>query len=163
MSPRRPLPTKAVAAVSAAVVLATSALIAPWEGERTAAYIPVPGDKPTICFGSTAGVKLGDRKTHAECLALLREEAQTYGIGIAYCINWDVNIPSDSLAAFVSLSYNIGTTNFCRSTLVKKLNAGDVRGACDQIPAWDKFHGRPLKGLTNRRAAERARCLKGLS
>jgi lysozyme len=61
-------------------------------------------------------------------------------------------------AAFVSLAYNIGVGAFCGSTLVKKLNAEDYAGACAEISKWNKFKGKPLLGLTRRRAEERAIC-----
>ncbi len=38
-------------------------------------------------------------------------------------------------------------------------NAGDYEGACNAFLMWDKFHGKPLRGLTLRRQRERARCL----
>jgi lysozyme len=60
--------------------------------------------------------------------------------------------------AFVSLSYNIGASAFCGSTLVKKLNSGDYAGACAEILRWDKFQGKPLRGLTLRRQSEYELC-----
>jgi lysozyme len=60
---------------------------------------------------------------------------------------------------YISLSYNIGTGAFCKSTLVKKLNAGDYIGACNQILLWDKYQGKPLAGLTKRRQEENKKCL----
>ena len=63
--------------------------------------------------------------------------------------------------AYISLSYNIGSKAFCGSTLVKKLNAGDFDGACQQVLRWDRFKGKPLAGLTKRRQAEYEQC-KGI-
>ena len=62
-------------------------------------------------------------------------------------------------SAFVSLTYNIGEGAFCRSTLVKKLNAGDYEGACKEILRWDRFQGKPLRGLTLRRQDEYRQCM----
>ena len=59
----------------------------------------------------------------------------------------------------MSLTYNIGEGAFCKSTLAKKLNAYDYEGACKEILKWDKFKGKPLKGLTNRREREYAKCI----
>jgi lysozyme len=61
--------------------------------------------------------------------------------------------------AYLSLTYNIGEGAFCRSTLVRKLNAGDYEGACKQILRWNNFQGRPLRGLTIRREKEYAMCI----
>ena len=65
--------------------------------------------------------------------------------------------------ALVSLAYNIGTGAFNKSTLVKKLNAGDIRGAADQFDVWINAGGKRMQGLVNRRAREKAlylACLK---
>lgn len=64
--------------------------------------------------------------------------------------------------ALVSWSYNVGTGAACGSTLAKKANAGDWQGACNQLRRWDKAGGKPVKGLTNRRAAETKLCLNAL-
>lgn len=61
--------------------------------------------------------------------------------------------------AFVSVTYNIGEKAFCDSTMARKLKAGDYAGACAQILRWDKFQGRPLRGLTLRRQAEYRTCI----
>jgi len=61
--------------------------------------------------------------------------------------------------AFLSLAYNIGSGAFCGSTLVRLLNDRRYCEACDQILRWDKFQGRPLRGLTLRRQAEHRQCL----
>ena len=63
--------------------------------------------------------------------------------------------------AFVSLAYNVGENAFCKSTLVRKLNAGDYAGACREILKWDKFRGQPLRGLTMRRQDEYQKCTGG--
>ena len=59
----------------------------------------------------------------------------------------------------LQLSYNIGSSGFCGSTLVRKLNAYDYAGACLAIRQWDKFRGQPLRGLTLRREREYQQCI----
>jgi lysozyme len=61
--------------------------------------------------------------------------------------------------AYVSLTYNIGSGAFCRSTLVRKLNAQDYTGACKEILRWNKAGGRVLNGLTKRRPADYNTCM----
>jgi lysozyme len=61
--------------------------------------------------------------------------------------------------ALVSLAFNIGGGAFAGSTLVRKLNAGDVEGAADQFLVWNKAGGRTLRGLVTRRQSERAQFL----
>jgi len=156
-------PARKAALVTAAMAGAGSVLLtlAADEGKRNTAYIPVPGDVPTICYGETDGVVLGMTKTDAECMALLKQSATEHGLGIAYCMKYEP--PLDSFRSFMGLGYNIGTYKFCHSTLLRKLNANDLAGACDEIPKWNKFHGKKLDGLVSRRAREYAQCRLGLT
>ena len=126
------------------------------EGYTDKAVIPVPGDVPTIGVGRTEGVHMGDKTEPVREMMILLKNLDKYGSGIKACIN--VPLYQYELDAFVSLAYNIGINAFCNSTLVKKLNAGDYVGACEQIMIWDKFKGKPLKGLTNRRSEEYRTC-----
>ena len=126
------------------------------EGYTDKAVIPVPGDVPTIGVGRTEGVHMGDKTEPVREMMMLLKNLDKYGNGIKACIN--VPLYQYELDAFVSLAYNIGINAFCNSTLVKKLNAGDYAGACEQIMIWDKFKGKPLKGLTNRRSEEYRTC-----
>ncbi|HGM8337746.1 TPA: glycoside hydrolase family protein [Pseudomonas aeruginosa] len=56
----------------------------------------------------------------------------------------------------------MGETQFSRSTLLRKLNAGDVKGACAELSRWVYAGGKVYKGLVNRRKAERELCEQGL-
>ena len=56
--------------------------------------------------------------------------------------------------ALLSLTYNIGTGNFQKSTLLKKLNQGDYEGAARQFVAWRRSRGKVLPGLLKRRELE---------
>lgn len=146
-------------AAVAALVLSASALvgIALHEGYRGDAYIPVKGDVPTIGFGQTSGVKPGDKTTPTRALARLLADANSHSEGIKPCIR--VPLHQHEFDAYSSLAFNIGTSAFCNSTLVKKLNQGDYGGACRQILRWDKFKGQSLPGLTRRRQAEYQTCM----
>lgn len=144
----------------AALALSASTLvgIAMHEGYREAAYVPVPGDRPTLGFGDAQGVKLGDRTDPVRALIRLNAQAEVFQREMRACIG-DVPLHQHEWDAFVSLTFNIGSGAFCKSTLVQKLRAGDYAGACDQIRRWDRFQGKPLPGLTKRRAAEHAQCV----
>lgn len=132
------------------------ALAAGWESFRSDAYIPVPGDVPTIGYGTTAGVKLGDKITEPEARRRLGVDMSSFKSSIGRCVH--VPLAQNEFTAYASLTYNIGGKAFCGSTLVRRLNAGDYAGACAEISRWNKSGGRVLRGLTNRRAAERAVC-----
>jgi lysozyme len=64
-------------------------------------------------------------------------------------------------AALYSFTYNVGTEAFSKSTLLKKLNAGDQSGACDELRRWKLAGGKKWKGLIKRREIERSLCLAG--
>lgn len=144
---------------TAAAALAV-ALVGGFEGLRTTAYRDVVG-VPTICFGETRGVKMGDRHTKAECDAMLLKGLAEFEEGVLRCAPGLAGAPDERLVAHVSLAYNIGTGAYCKSTVARRLNAGDVRGSCDAFLMWDKAKGIRFPGLTRRREAERALCLKG--
>jgi lysozyme len=130
-----------------------------FEGLRQVAYSD-PVGIPTICFGETKGVRLGDRATMDECKGMLSDSLEIANRGVDSCVR--TYLPDTRRAAFVSMTYNIGVGNFCSSTLVRKLNSGDVVGACNEMPRWNRAKGIVLPGLTKRRASEREMCLKGL-
>ena len=139
--------------LSAAVLVG----IALEEGFTSKAVIPVPGDVPTIGFGTTEGVKRGDVITPERALVRLLQDADKFSEGVKKCAS--VPLYQYEFDAYVSLSYNIGTGAFCNSTLVKKLKTYDYEGACKEILKWDKFKGEPLKGLTHRRQREYKLCM----
>lgn len=142
----------------AAVVVAA---VGTFEGFRQVAYLD-PVGIPTICFGETRGVRLGMKATRAECEAMLARSLVEHEEGMARCLKAPEGIPDGVYGAFLSFTYNVGVGAFCGSTLVRKANAGDLRGACDELRKWDRAKGIRLPGLTKRRAAEREMCLRGL-
>jgi len=146
---------RAIAGLSLSAAALVAMLLS--EGYRDKAYTPVPGDVPTIGFGTTDGVKLGDTTTPPKALVRALTDVQKYEGAMKQCVT--VPLHQYEYDAYSSLAYNIGPGAFCRSTLVRKLNAGDYTGACEQILKWDKFKGKPLNGLTIRRQQEYQTCL----
>jgi lysozyme len=142
-----------------ALSAATLVGIAVHEGYRDTAYIPVPGDVPTIGFGTTSGVKMGDKITPPQALVRALQDVQKFEGALKQCVK--VPLHQHEYDAYISLSYNIGSGAFCKSTLVRKLNAQDYAGACQEILRWDNFQGKPLKGLTLRREKEYRQCISG--
>lgn len=133
------------------------------EGFRDKAYVPVPGDRVTLGAGFTTRedgtpIRLGDTITREESDTRLKKELWSYRTGIGKCIM--VPVSENQADAFTSLAFNIGVGAFCKSTLTRKLNQYDYEGACAEILKWDKFQGKPLKGLTNRRKQEYEQCIK---
>ena len=142
----------------ASLVLSAFALvgIATHEGYSDQAIIPIKGDVPTIGFGSTEGVKLGDKTNPVQALQRTMRDIEKMESAVKKCVK--VPLYQHEYDAYVSLAYNIGTGNFCDSTLVKKLNQQDYVGACKEILRWDRAGGRVIKGLTIRRQAEYEKC-----
>ncbi|MCB1393235.1 lysozyme [Nitrobacter sp.] len=155
--------TKVAGGLTAATLAAAAAFITPWEGVRTLAYRDPVGIW-TVCIGETEGVKPGDRYTAAQCTDMLKKKLPRYWNEIAACMGPELvdRQTEQRKVAFISFAYNVGSGAFCRSTLLRKLRAGDVRGACNELPRWDKAGGQSLRGLTRRRKAERELCLEGL-
>lgn len=140
------------------------AVVGGYEGLRTKAYRDVVGI-PTVCFGETRGVKMGDTYTVDECKVMLGEALVEFEKGMTKCLTSPATIPDKTYVATLSLSYNIGVGAFCKSTVAKRLNAGDIKGACNAFLSWNRG-GRPLRvipGLTRRRQEERALCLEGIA
>ena len=124
------------------------------EGFRAKAYIPVPGDKITIGYGFTHGVKMGDVMTRAEADARLIEELRPYETVV-----WQgcTNEPNQNeFDAMVLLCFNIGPGGFKRSTVLKAHNRGDHQAAARAFGLWNKSGGKVYAGLTKRRAEEAA-------
>jgi lysozyme len=142
----------------AAISLSASALvaIALHEGYKENAYVPLAGDVPTIGFGTTTGVKLGDKTSPEKALQAALRDIQKFEGALKQCVK--VPLTQGEYDGYISLSYNIGSSSFCRSTLVKKLNQQDYQGACQEILRWDKFKGQRLPGLTKRRQEEYIKC-----
>lgn len=142
--------------IGAALAIATP-FIAKHEGLRQHAYLD-PVRVPTICYGSTLGVNIGDYKSKKECDDLLGKEI--YGFMTAVDKAVTVDLPPARRAALTSFAYNVGVANFKRSTLLKKLNAGDTVGACNELDRWVYAKGKKLNGLVKRRKEEKKLCLQ---
>lgn len=152
------LPTKIVAGTLAGALTIATGLIVKWEGTRYRAYPdPATGGAPwTICTGHTKGVKPGDVATPEQCAAYLKADELEAASAVAECI--DVPLTENQLGALVSATFNLGPQVVCGSTLQRKANAGDIRGACMELDRWINAAGKPMRGLVLRRADERPVC-----
>lgn len=137
--------------------IAALAGIAFFEGYSSVAYKDLAGI-PTIGYGATKNVKMGDTITPERALIRLQEDAAEHTKGMTRCIK--VPVSQGEYDAFASFTYNVGVGAFCRSTLVKKLNAGDYDGACKELLKWNKAGGKVYPGLVKRRQEEYQRCLE---
>ena len=131
-------------------------LLEQFEGLRLEAYLDSAGIA-TIGWGSIKypngnKVKLGDKITKAQAKQYKLHDLKEF----ESTVNTSVKVPltQNQYDALVSLSYNIGSGAFKNSTLLKKLNSGDYKGAAEQFLAWNKSGGKKVQGLVNRREAE---------
>ena len=131
--------------------------IAGYEGYSDEAYIPITGDVPTIGYGSTTDVQMGDTITPPKALERLMRDVGVAESAIGRCVK--VPLYQHEYDAFASFAYNIGSEAFCSSTLVRKLNAGDYSGACQELKRWVYVDGRKVQGLVNRRDEEYKTCM----
>lgn len=112
----------------------------------------------TIGYGHTGNVKPGDKITREQAEQLLiRDSWRAY---VVVCDRVLVPISIHQATALTSLVFNIGGDRFARSTLLRRLNAGDYAGAADQFSVWKYSKGVVLAGLVSRRARERALFLR---
>lgn len=145
----------------AGLTLSAAALvgIAVFEGYRDDAYIPVPGDVPTIGFGETKGVQMGDKTTPVRALVKLMQSADEYASNVKRCLGKNASLHQHEFDAYVSLAYNIGSGAFCRSSIPAKVQKQQYVAACETILLYNKAGGKVLPGLVNRRQLEYRQCM----
>ena len=151
------IPKKILAAAGAGVIGLSVAMITHFEGVKHEPYYDVVGVL-TVCVGHTGSDIIKNKTyTQRECDALLEKDLTIVANAVNPLIK--VNIPDYTRAALYSFTYNVGTGAFSRSTLLKKLNAGDRDGACNELLRWVYAGGKQWKGLMTRREIEEAVCL----
>lgn len=142
-----------------ALVLAAT-LIREFEGYRSEAY-PDPasgGDPWTIGYGTTVypngqKVRWGDKTRPDEAEAWLQNDLLPRQEVVQQLVTMPLTDHQE--AALVSFVYNLGEGNFRSSGLLRKLNAGDLAGAAEEFPKWNRGAGKVMAGLVRRRAAEK--------
>lgn len=140
---------------TSAITIALS-LISYFEGIKYKSYYDVTGVL-TVCYGHTGNDIIQNRiYTQQECDALLQKDFIKIQRQVDALIK--VSLDNHTKASLYSFAYNVGITAFARSTLLKKLNAGDQHGACEEMKRWVYAGGNVWKGLINRREMEYTLC-----
>lgn len=138
---------------------ACAVLVGSFEGLSTTAYHDkLAKGLPTVCYGETEGVHMGDHYTVAQCQDMLARKLDRFWHEIEPFIK--VQTSDNEKIAYTSFSYNLGSGAFIRSSFLKKLNSGDHKDACNGMLAYD--HTRSVgyvKGLDIRRHKEAKVCL----
>lgn len=130
------------------------ALIKEFEGFQPVIYL-CPAGKPTIGYGHVIHnetIHAPINEEEAERL-LLDDLNDRYEPDVLRLVS--AELTQNQFDALVSFTYNLGASNLARSTLLKKLNAGDYTGASEEFERWNKCNGKPLDGLSRRRRAEK--------
>jgi lysozyme len=129
-------------------------LIKKFEGLKLSTYRDIVGVF-TIGYGHTGkDVYVGRRLTEQEADTILDEDLQKFQEGVSQLVK--VPLTENQFSALVCFAFNLGLKALGKSTLLSKLNDGDISGASAEIMKWNKAGGVPVQGLTNRRAAEKA-------
>lgn len=135
--------------------------IAAWEGFESNVYKDIVGIE-TIGYGTTdkkvieeyRETGISERKARE---LLIAQTEDIYAKAVRRCIT--VPLHQHEFDAYISLTYNIGPSAFCNSTLVKVVNTGNYLEGCRQILRWNRAGGRVVQGLVNRRNVEYKLCL----
>ncbi len=149
----------AIAGLIGAASMAATLLIMPFEGEHLKSYSDPPGIQ-TLCWGHTKGVRINQYATDHECLVDLGQDARAADADVRRAVK--VQLSDKTRAAFISFVFNVGAQRFYNSTMLRKLNSGDIVGACNELPKWVYAGGEKLPGLIRRRESEKALCLAGV-
>jgi len=152
-------PKKTASAGLAAMFLIATPFTAQHEGLRLKAYLD-PVGIPTICYGETEGVEMGQVQHKEMCDTMLKAKLGMFGTAVDYMVTPDMT--PQTHAALTSLAYNIGIGAFQKSSVLRLYNEGKPIAACNFMTRYVYAGGKKLTGLVKRREAERALCLSGL-
>ena len=125
-----------------------------FEGLRLEAYRCSAG-VPTIGYGWTKGVKMGDVWTREKAEHMLIEGVKPYEKAVQEAIG-DAKTSQNQYDAMVSLCYNIGPGNFKKSSVAKLHREGKHAQAAAAFMMWVKAGGKIIGGLIKRRNKEKA-------
>jgi len=135
-----------------------------FEGLRLTAY-PDPatnGDPWTIGYGHTGPeVHKGMTITQEQAEELLMQDVKKAAATVNAKVTTDIT--QEEFDALVDFVFNVGAGNFNASTLLKKVNAGDIHGAADEFLKWDMAAGKHMVGLLKRRHAEAEEFLSSMT
>lgn len=144
-----------------------------WEGDVHKVYADhLAGGVATWCAGQTQGPRpgpVGTVLTSDFCAEVNKVTLLEYGYAALECANWD-HLSPNRLVALTIFAVNVGKEGACKSQAMVNINRGRIVEGCTLMaykptgaPNWSIAGGKFVQGLHNRRKAEMALCLKGLT
>ena len=134
------------------------ALLKKFEGCKLKAY-RCPANVCTIGYGHTNGagapmVNDGMTITQAQADDILKRDIVKFEIAVMDLVK--VKLTQNQFDVLVDFAYNAGVGNLKSSTMLKKINSGDLDAVPAELMKWTKGGGKVLPGLVRRRQAESA-------
>lgn len=137
------------AGASAVIAFSGAYLVAPNEGRVDGTYLD-PVGIVTSCYGHTGPeLKLGQTFTEEQCNKQLLVDLVKHEKQLDRVLKFPV--PMYTKAALIDFTYNVGIGNVSSSTLIRKINMGNIQGGCQELTRWVYAKGRKLAGLVKRR------------
>jgi lysozyme len=148
---------KALFGLSGAGALTIAGTLLPeLEGVSYTPYYDVAGVL-TVCYGHTGNDIIPDKTySPSECQTLLDKDLRPAAQAVSKAVT--VPVSEYQRAALISFTYNVGTTAFLRSSVLRTLNAGNYEQACAGLKKWIWAGGKQWQGLINRREVEYQLC-----
>lgn len=151
------IPSNVRAVFFTGAITLTLTMVASEEGERNEAYLDIVGI-PTICYGDTEGVEMGQTADHGQCVQRLRKRVNKLVPSVTKMLGPNAN--EQVVSSIASFCDNVGAAGCSGSDAVRRIRAGDVRGGCDALLNWTRAKNQRM-ALYKRRMRERAICLAG--
>jgi lysozyme len=158
-----------VARVAGVAGLVAALFTAGFEGDRNKVYTDQVGNK-TVCVGHAytgpdgTPLQAGATYTDDVCSLLLGQDI----VKAQYVVQSTVKVPlSDGeLIGYTDFTFNLGGAAWRKSSMLKRVNVGDHKGACARLLEYTKgkIKGKlvPIPGLVKRRTADEKVCLRDL-
>lgn len=124
------------------------------EGYTDRAVIPIPGDRPTVGFGSTfnedgSPVTMQTTITPPKAVRLAVTHIGKDEPQLRKCFGYETQLYQWEWDAYVRLAHNVGAAKVCNSSIVPKAQREDYKAACDTILDFKKAVGKDCSVRSN--------------
>ena len=123
------------------------------EGYTSKAVVPIPGDRPTVGFGSTfkedgSPVTMSDTVTPQRALRMSLTHIAKDELNLKRCVTGELSQSEYDL--LVDFSYQYGSVTACKSSMVRHINAGNYAAACQAYGQYRFAAGRDCSDPASR-------------